>query len=176
MMKFARRRRGLSNVVTMAIMLTSVAVMGTGLVAWSHGNLAAFQQGLANTASTTTDKINENLIIENIGFCKTCSFGFLGASNGVINVTMTNTGTLALNVTQIQINNTITIQRYANSIGQPVSATSLLILPQQSYIVSAVLPSPPSVATQMKWSTRSPDTITITTARGSTFTTQATAP
>ena len=177
-MKFIKHRRGLSNVVTTAIMLTSVAVMGSGLVVWSHGNLSAFQEGLANTTSTTTNKINENLIIENIEFCKLCSFGWLGSSNSIINVTLTNTGTLALNVTQIKINNTITIPRYASPTvpGQITSAASIRILPQQSYTVSAVLPSPPSVVTQMKWCAKCPSTITVTTARGLIFTTQAVAP
>ena len=66
MRSFAHARRGLSTVVTGAIMLTAVAVIGTSLVAWSNSNLQTFETGLANSASSKTDKINENLQIENI--------------------------------------------------------------------------------------------------------------
>lgn len=166
-MKFVRHRRGLSNVVTMAMLLTGVTVMGTGLVAWSHGNLNAFQVELANTTSTVTNKINENLAIETVVFCKGCNTPPFSNANTIINVTLTNTGTLAVKVIKIQINST-TIQTYFYSTSLPAS-----ILPQRSYTVSTILPNLPS---QMYWDSKSLDTITITTARGSIFTTQVAAP
>ena len=171
-MKFIKHRRGLSNVVTSAILLTSVTVMGSGLVAWSNGNLSAFELSLANTSSSVTNKINENLIIENVAFVQRGWIPFV-AGHSVINVTLTNTGSLALNVTQISINST-TIQNYLSSSGMPVTTTlPVTILPKQSYTVSTILPSSPS---QILWNSKSLDTITVTTKRGSIFTTQAAAP
>ncbi len=160
MRRFTKSRRGLSTVVTAALMLTAVAVLGSVVVSWSQGNLNAFREGLANTASTVTNKINENLVIENVVFCKNCP-----PSNTVINVTLTNIGAQSLNVTQIKINSTI-IQTYFTS-SQRLPA---IILSHQSYTVSTALP------TSMSWGSKSPDTITVTTARGSIFTTQAAAP
>jgi archaellum component FlaF (FlaF/FlaG flagellin family) len=161
-MKFIKHRRGLSNVVTTAILLTSVAVMGTGIVAWSNGNLKVFEISLANTSVNATNKINENLAIENVGFCKNCRFPSFPSS--VINVTLTNTGTLPLKVTQIQINSTA-VQTYWASTSLPTT-----ILPQKSYLVSTIIPGGTT------WSLKSLSTITVTTDRGSIFTTQAVAP
>jgi hypothetical protein len=160
-MKFLRHRRGLSNVVTAAMMLTAVAILGTGIVAWSNGNLRTFEISLVNTSANATNKINENLSIENVGFCKICRFP---SQFTVINVTLTNTGTLPLKVTQIQINSTV-IQSYWASTSLPTN-----ILPQKSYLVSTILPG------SSKWSVKSPSTVTVTTDRGSIFTTQAVAP
>lgn len=165
-----RHRRGLSNVVTSAILLTSVTVLGSGLVAWSNGNLSAFELSLANTSSAATNKINEALLIENVAFQMKGSLIPYIPANSIVNVTLTNTGTLSLNVTQIQFNNTI-IQTYLSSTGQPVSTVlPARILPQQSLTVSTILPSPTT------WHSKSSSTITVTTARGSIVTIQAAPP
>ena len=162
-MKFLRHRRGLSNVVTAAMLLTGVVIMGTGIVSWSKGNLNAFQLLLVNTSVNATNKINENLVIENVAFCKNCQFP--AHQFNVIEATLTNTGTLPLKVTQIQINSTV-IQTYFSG-GTSLPAT---ISPQQSYLVESVLPG------SMVWGSGKPSTIAVTTARGSIFTTQAAAP
>ena len=152
------RRRGLATVVTAALMLTTVAVLGSALVAWSNGNLKVFETALSTTASNNTNKITESLSIENIVFCSNC---VSSNGNNVINVTLTNTGTVGITVNQIQVNGTI-IENYAESTTLPVN-----ILPQKSYTVAAQL----SAGTM--WKSKSPDTITVTTARGSIYTTQA---
>lgn len=154
-------RRGLTTVVTAALMLTTVAVLGSALVAWSNGNLKVFETALSTTASNDTNKITENLSIENIVFCSNC---VSSKGNNTINVTLTNTGTVGITVNQIQINST-TIQNYAKSTTLPEN-----ILPQNSYTVSAQLP------TGTMWKSKSPDTITVTTARGAIYTTQAAPP
>ena len=179
MKRVGSSRRGLSTIVTAGIMLSAVAVLGSAVVTWSGGNLKAFEIALSNTAATNTNKISESISIENIAFCSSC--GPIN-SKTVINVTLTNTGTSNVKITQIQINNTaITSYYYKNS---PPSYSSPLcpppsgvltclpatILPKQSYTVSTSLNSP------AKWSSQSPDTITVTTARGSIFTTQAVPP
>lgn len=171
-------RRGLATVVTTALMLTTVAVLGSALVAWSNGNLKVFETALSTAATNNTNKITENMNIENIAFCTSCG---QANSKNVINVTLTNTGTAGIEVTQIQINSTA-ITSYYYSKNSPYSSSSCpplsgtpaclpaSILPKQSYTVSAAL------ASSSTWSSKKPDTIIVTTSRGSIFTTQAAPP
>ena len=159
-MRHFTSRRGISTIVTTAIMLTAVAVLGTSIVAWSNGNLRSYEAVLSNTASTNTNKINENLIIENIAFCANCA----SPANSVINVTLTNTGTVSVNVNQIQINSTV-ITTYVKGTSLPQN-----IAPQNSYTAAAQIPN------SKTWKSKDVDTITVTTARGSTYTTQAAPP
>ncbi len=150
------RRRGLTTVVTAALMLTAVAVLGSAMVAWSNSNLKTFDIALTTTAVNSTNKISESVSIENIVFCH------CGGSNNVINVTLTNTGTIGVRISQIQVNST-TITTFAKGTSLPVN-----ILPQNSYTVAAQLSN--------QWHSKSQDTITVTTSRGSIYTTQAAAP
>lgn len=162
-MKYVRTHRGLSNVVTAAIMLTFVAVLGTAMVGWSNGNLKAFETSLVNTSSNMTNQINENFVIENVAFCKTC---WSPPANSVINVTVTNTGSLPIQVTQIQINGTaVTSYKKSTTLPQVIS-------PGQSYTVAALIPS----SLKPSWYSKEPDTITVTTQRGNILTTQAAPP
>ena len=169
MKRVGSSHRGLSTIVTAGIMLSAVAVLGSAVVTWSSGNLKAFETVLSNTAVANTNKITESVAIENIAFCSNCG---PANSKNVINVTLTNTGTVSVKITQIQINST-TITSYYYSKTSPYSSSSCpppsgvsaclpaTILPKQSYTVSASLNSP------AKWSSQKPDTITVTTARGS---------
>ncbi|MDE1765527.1 MAG: hypothetical protein KGI27_04525 [Thaumarchaeota archaeon] len=154
-------RRGLATIVTTALMLTTVAVLGSALVAWSNGNLKVFETALSTTASNDTNKITESVSIENIVFCHSCN---TTNGNNVINVTLTNTGTVGATVSQIQVNGTA-IKNYAKRTILPTN-----ILPQNSYTIAAQL----SAGTI--WKSKSPDTVTVTTARGSIYTTQAAPP
>ncbi len=158
MRKVRSSHRGLSTIVTAGIMLSAVAVLGSAVVTWSNGNLKAYEISLSNAAANNTNKINENLSIENIAFCTNCSGN---NAKKVINVTLTNTGTTSLKITQIQVNNTLITQYYSSSSSLPTN-----ILSQKSYTVSAQLATG-------TWNKGSVDTITVTTARGSTYTTQA---
>ena len=159
MRRVGSSRRGLSTIVTAGIMLSAVAVLGSAVVTWSNGNLKAYEISLTNTAANNTNKINENLSIENIAFCTNCSGN---SAKKIINVTLTNTGTTSLRITQIQVNSTTITQYYSIGSSLPVN-----ILSQKSYTVSAKL------GTGTTWHNGSVDTITITTARGSIYTTQA---
>ncbi len=175
MIKIGTRRRALSSIVTAGIMLSAVAVLGSAVISWSNGNLKVFEIALTNTAVNSTNKINENIVLENIAFCSNCG---TANSKNVINVTLTNTGTVSSKITQIQIDNNI-ITSYYYSKSSPYSSSSCppqvgtptclpaIILPKQSYTIAATLPSPKT------WTSGKVDTITVTTSRGSTFTTQA---
>lgn len=184
---FGKSRRGLSSVVTSAILLTSVAVIGSSIVAWSNSNLSAFETALTNTATSDENQISENLNLENISFCNNCG---TADSKNVINVTLTNTGTIPLNVTEVLLNSTAInyfyysqaspysspicihvngVSHTATSNG-PATCVPAEILPGQSYQVSATLSSP------LTWNDRDSETITAMTSRGSTFVAQAEAP
>ena len=159
MKRVGSSRRGLSTIVTAGIMLSAVAVLGSAVVTWSSGNLKAFETSLSNTAATNTNKINELLTIENIVFCSNCAGS---GSNKVINVTLTNTGTIPVKISQIQINSTA-ITTFAKGTTLPTN-----IMPKNSYTVAAQLAN--------TWKSKSVDIITVTTARGSIYTTQAAPP
>ena len=175
MKKIGSSRRGLSTIVTAGIMLSAVAVLGSAVISWSNGNLKVYETALTNTAINSTNKITENVAIENIAFCTNCG---PASSKNVINITLTNTGTVPVKITQIQVNSTV-ISSYYYSKSSPYSSSSCpppsgqsaclpaTITPKQSYTISATLNSPKI------WGSQKPDTVTVTTARGSIFTTQA---
>lgn len=154
-------RRGLTTVVTTALMLSTVAVLGSSLVAWSNGNLKVFETALSTTASNDTNQVDESLTIENIVFCSDCN---KTGGNNVINVTLTNTGTEGVVVDEVQVNSTA-IQSYSKGTSLPAS-----ILPHSSYTLAAQLPKGTA------WESKEPDTITVTTSRDSIYTTQAAPP
>ena len=98
--RYCKRARGLSTIVTSVMMLSGVAVLGTGVVAWSNSNLSTEQQVLNTKLSTSVNKIKESLVIENIWFNLT--------PPRFVNITMNNVGTIGLNVTEIQLGNSTT--------------------------------------------------------------------
>ena len=95
-------RRGLASVVTSAILLSSVAILGVGLVGWSNSNLLSHQQNLENTFTQNVNKLNEYVTFEKVWFGGT-------SPNKFVNVTVTNTGNVGLNVTSIQFVNSTTL-------------------------------------------------------------------
>jgi archaellum component FlaF (FlaF/FlaG flagellin family) len=140
-------RRGLATVVTTAIMLTAVAVLGSGIVSWANTNLFGHERVLESSYSTNVNKINEYLTVENVWFGGT-------APNQFVNITMNNPSTIGFNVTQIQLKTSTTNinQQFTN---QPV-------LPKHSI----------SVQFPYAFTSKIPIDIYITTSRGSIFTTQ----
>ena len=91
-------RRGLASIVTSVILLSAVAIMGVGLVGWSNSNLFSHQKNLEDTFSQNINKLNEDIIFEKVWFGGT-------SPNKFVNVTVTNTGNIGLNVTSIQFVN-----------------------------------------------------------------------
>ncbi|MHB8601523.1 MAG: hypothetical protein ACYC6W_07280 [Nitrosotalea sp.] len=148
--KKMNNRRALSTVVTSAIMLTAVAVIGSSIVAWSNSNLRTFESSLANVTATNTNKINEKLTIENVNFCKLCYSGAHG-----VNVTLTNLSSLRIAVSQIQLN-TVNIV--------PTPATN--ILPGKSFTYNQ----------SYNWQSQTPINVYVTTTRGSIFSSQVVPP
>lgn len=94
---FSCTGRGLSTVVTSAILLCAVAIMGSFLVSWSNSVLVSHKMSMESTYAAKMNKLNELLIIENVWFGQTPS--------KFVNITVNNVGTVWLNVTKIQIVN-----------------------------------------------------------------------
>ena len=155
MIRLNQTRRGISTVVTAAIMLTAVVVLGTSLVAFSNSKLTTFENGLAGSASDKTNKIKENLLIENVWFCSLCGGP---PFNQGINITLTNAGNVGFNVTQIKINN----QNFVCTTINP----STSILPGKSS----------SCKGSLTWAHNVPVNIVVTTARGLIYTAQVAPP
>jgi archaellum component FlaF (FlaF/FlaG flagellin family) len=148
MSRVGRPRRGISSLITTAILLTATVMMGTGLVNWSNTSYRAGQNSIASTASTNSNQINEDLAIENVWF---------GTSpSKFVNITLTNIGGIGLNVTDIKIINS----------AQQVS--------DHTYRHSAILSQKQnSTMIFYSWQGGSPINIVVTTSRGSIFQTQA---
>lgn len=91
-----KNRRGLSTVVSSAIIMSAVSIMGVMLVAWSNTSLFTQQVEMENSFNDKMNKLNESLLVENIWF---------GTSPSVVNVTLNNYSTIGLNVTEIWIKN-----------------------------------------------------------------------
>ena len=151
------RRRALSTVVTSAILLSFVAMIGTSVVAWSNTNSRAFENILVSSASDSLNKINEMLIIENVVLQNRCT---APGTNGV-NITVTNTGTVGINVTQIKISDST----------QTKTATKSEFLPYP-YNPVIIPKSSSSICVLYLWQTGYLTTVQVTTARGTVLTTQ----
>jgi archaellum component FlaF (FlaF/FlaG flagellin family) len=94
-LKQPRQRRGLATIITSAIMMSAVVMMGSAGVVWSQTSLAVQQADMANTASNYMNKLNESLVFEYV-YC---------ASDPCdqINVVLTNVGHVGLDVSELTI-------------------------------------------------------------------------
>jgi archaellum component FlaF (FlaF/FlaG flagellin family) len=93
-------RRGISTVVTSILLVTAVSIMGTGLVAWSNSNLAVQQLNISNQAANRIDLIRESFVIEDVWF--------YDSGTKKADVTIRNTGDLAITISKIYLNNSQT--------------------------------------------------------------------
>jgi archaellum component FlaF (FlaF/FlaG flagellin family) len=148
--RYKSSRRGIATIVTSAIMLVAVVIMGSGVVLWGNSSIFSNERTLASSYATNVNKISENLVIEKVWF---------GTNpQKFVNITLNNQGSIGLNVTQIQLSNSSkTIQyHFGNQI----------ILPQKSGSIQVAYWYNHNVLTNIQ----------ITTTRGSTFTTQVLTP
>jgi len=142
---FSKRRRGISTVVSTAIILAAVSIMGVMLVGWANTNLSSSQMALSSSFDTQMNKLNEDLLVENIWF---------GISPNIVNVTMNNVGSIGFNVTKIEIKNSTSVLN--------VVITDGGIDPSGDY----------SIQETYNWSSGETVDFTIFTNRGNIFTAQ----
>ena len=117
-LKQPRQRRGLATIITSAIMMSAVVMMGSAGVVWSQTSLAVQQADMANTASNYMNKLNESLVFEYV-YC---------ASDPCdqINVVLTNIGHVGLDVSEL------TISEKMSGFSKIQSVTNGQITPQNS--------------------------------------------
>jgi len=113
------RKRALSTVVASAILLSAVAIMGSLVVGWANMKLNDQELALSLTFNKNINKLNEDFVIENVWYDYVLNN---------VNVTITNVGSLALNVTEIKFTNST----YYNDI-VTLSITDGQILIQESF-------------------------------------------
>ena len=99
MMIMCKKRRALATVVSTGIILSAVAVMGSMLTAWSNSIFTTEQHEMNTVYAEGVNKLNEFLVIEHIWFGNDPS--------KYVNVTISNVGTIGLNVTKITLDNSI---------------------------------------------------------------------
>jgi len=141
-------KRGLSTVITTAILLTAVSIMGIYLVGWSNSSLINQQIKLENSFSDKINKLNEDIFIENVWF---------NDDPYTVNVTINNVGIIGLNVTQIKLVNSSDTAIFAITNGG--------VVPKNTY----------SFQDTYVWVKNEIVDIYVTTARDRIFTTQVTA-
>ncbi len=147
-------RRALANVVTSAIILSAVSIMGAMMLGWSNSSLATQKQAIEEVYSTQMNKINEDLIFDNIWFSTACP-------GNCVNVTMSNVGTLGLNVTEMKFIDGITLAEL-----QIFSYTDAGIVSSGTLSTNATY----------TWSSGDDIDIVVFTERGNQFTTNVIAP
>lgn len=99
-MRQSRRRRGLATIITSAIMMSAVCVLGSTGVVWSQSSFTDKQVEMTNSAVGYVNKLNESLVFEYV-YCATdpCD---------QINVVLTNIGDVGLETTEIIISDKVT--------------------------------------------------------------------
>jgi len=143
-----RPKRGLSTVVTTAMLLSAVSIMGIYLVGWSNSSLLNEQIRLENSFNDKINKLNEEVFIENVWF---------DDSPYIINITLNNVGIIGLNVTEIELVNSTDTTTF--------SITNGGVFPKKTY----------SFQDTYVWVVDEVVDIYVTTARDRIFTTQVVA-
>ncbi len=115
----ARQRRALATIVTSAIMMSAVTMMGTTGVVWSQSSLTEKQVDMADTAVDYMNKLNESLVFEYV-YCTSdpCA---------QINVILTNVGDIGLEVSKVTISTSGFSKIHQVSNGQLMPDNSLAI-------------------------------------------------
>lgn len=147
-------RRGLATVVTSAILLSATSIMGVMLLGWSQTSFSAQQQEMEDTYNTQINKINEDLVFDNVWFSATCP-------GNCVNITMSNVGILGLNVTQMRFDDGATLETLVN-----FYYTDAGIVPSETFSTNATY----------AWTTGQDIDIIVFTDRGNQFRTQEIVP
>lgn len=94
-LKQARKRRALATVITSAIMMTAVTILGGAGVVWSQTSMNTQQMEMSETVDAYLNKINESMMFEYV-YCNT------DPCDSII-VVITNVGDLGVDVSKITI-------------------------------------------------------------------------
>jgi len=119
----ARKRRALATIITSAIMMSAVTMMGSAGVVWSQTSLTAQQVEMTDSVNNYSNKLSESLVFEYV-YCN-------DDPCGTIIVVMTNVGDVGLDVSKITIYDKISgfskIESVSNSEVMPDSSIAVPI-------------------------------------------------
>ena len=152
-MKFSpiKKRRGLATIVTSAIMMSAVCMLGSIGVVWSQTALNSQQIEMVETVDTYSNKLSESLSFEYV-YCN-------DDPCGTIVVVLTNVGNIGLDISEIRISDKISGYNKIHSVSKGE------VMPDGSISVSISDPS---------FSSFSVLDITTETSRGNIIQTQIT--
>jgi hypothetical protein len=132
--------------------------MGVTMLAWSNTSMLEQRIEIENVFNTQINKINEDLLFENIWFA--IPSGVM--SNNHLNVTLSKIGILGLNVTTIRVTN-VTL---GNTTSFDYDYTDLSIIKSESISQNVTYP----------WQSGDELDILVFTGRGNQYVTQVVAP
>jgi len=151
-------RRGIATVVTSGILLSAVSIMGVMMLGWSQTSIMEQKREMNEVFDTRMNKINEDLLYENIWFATPAGL----MTENHLNVTVANIGILGLNVTTIQVTNSTG----TNNTSIPYSYTDGGIVTGNSLSFNVTYP----------WQSADELNVRIFTDRGNQFLSQVIAP
>jgi len=157
-----RHRGAIATVVTSAILLAAVSIIGVMLLGWSQTSIAEQKSELNDVYDTRMNKLGEDLIYENIWFATPSPSG--GMDYNHLNVTLGNVGLLGLNVTSIQITN--------------VTGTNNTVITPSYDFTDAGIPKSGSISLNVTypWDVADELDVLVFTNRGNQFITQVVVP
>lgn len=153
-----KSRRGIATVVTSGLILSAVSIMGVMLLGWSQTSILEQKQEMDEVFNTRMNKINEDILYENIWFATPSGM----MTENHLNVTLANIGILGLNVTTIQVTNVTA----SNNTTFKYYYTDGGIIKSESMSFNATFP----------WQSNDELDLIVFTDRGNQFTSQVIAP
>jgi archaellum component FlaF (FlaF/FlaG flagellin family) len=148
-----KKREAISTIVTTAILLAAVSTLGVFVLVWSSTSLMQERQELERVFSTQINKLNEDILIENVWF--------ITSPTKKVNITVTNVGSLGTNVTEINFVNSTT---YMQLLGTKYTDGGMSPYKSLSKNITYT------------WTSGKKFNINVITNRGNIFTTQVTPP
>jgi len=94
-------RRGVSTVVTTLLLVVATGVIGSALAAWSNSSFAMQSLQISNQTASKINLVKESFVVEDVWFYIKQPGNIYSA-----NVTIRNSGSLAITVAKIYLNNT----------------------------------------------------------------------
>lgn len=95
--RVSKRRSGYAPVISSAIMLSAVAIMGSVLLVWANTSFMAQQQSVDNYHEKRSNTAKEAVVIEDVWFHS-------GPSS--VDITLRNFGSIAVNIKSVTIGGT----------------------------------------------------------------------
>ena len=93
-----RRKSGYTSAVSSAIMISSVAVIGSVLLVWASTSFSAQQQSIDNYYEGRSNTVKEAIVIEDVWF--------QSASPNYLNITLRNFGPIAISIKSVTVDGT----------------------------------------------------------------------